>query len=151
MKIGELASATECPVETIRFYEREGLLSPARRNPDNNYRHYDQNHLDNLFFIRRCRSLDMTLDEIRTLLNARVQIQDDCEQINQLIQMHLLHVQTRINELKALELELDQLRTQCLNATNMENCGILRELDKHEICPEAHGTTHSHVGGSHQH
>jgi hypothetical protein len=67
MKIGELAILTHTPVETIRYYEREGLLPEAART-GGNYRIYDQAQAARLSFIRHCRGLDMTLDEIRTLL-----------------------------------------------------------------------------------
>ncbi|MCV6070998.1 MerR family transcriptional regulator, partial [Escherichia coli] len=67
MKIGELAQTAGTGVETVRFYEREGLLPlPARSS--GNYRVYNGEHVDRLAFIRHCRSLDMTLDEIRVLL-----------------------------------------------------------------------------------
>ena len=58
MKIGELARQAGCQVETVRYYEREGLLQPAIRDQTNNYRHYDSTHLERLMFIRRCRALD---------------------------------------------------------------------------------------------
>ena len=64
MKIGELATLTGCPVETIRYYEREGLL-PAPSRSAGNYRQYDTAHVERLSFIRHCRSLDMTQEEIR--------------------------------------------------------------------------------------
>ena len=67
MKIGELAKLTDCPVETIRYYEKENLLPPPART-DGNYRIYGEAHAQGLSFIRHCRSLDMTLDEIRVLL-----------------------------------------------------------------------------------
>ena len=67
MKIGELAAASDTVVETIRYYEREGLLpEPART--ESNYRTYGDVHLARLQFIRYCRGLDMSLDEIRVLL-----------------------------------------------------------------------------------
>ena len=71
MKIGELAKLAQTQAETIRYYEREGLLPQARRS-EANYRVYDQSHIQRLAFIRHCRSLDMTLGEIRTLLHFRV-------------------------------------------------------------------------------
>ena len=71
MRIGPLAEATGTPVETIRFYEREGLIPPARRT-ENNYRLYTAAHAERLAFIRHYRNLDMTLDEIRSLLRLRV-------------------------------------------------------------------------------
>ena len=70
MKIGELAKLTDCQVETIRYYEREGLLPEPARS-EGNYRLYTQAHVERLTFIRNCRSLDMTLEEIRSLLNLR--------------------------------------------------------------------------------
>jgi DNA-binding transcriptional MerR regulator len=70
MRIGDLAEATGTAVETIRFYEREGLI-PAAQRADNNYRMYTAAHAERLAFIRHCRNLDMTLDEIRTLLRLR--------------------------------------------------------------------------------
>ena len=62
--IGMLAKRTRCQAETIRYYEREGLL-PAPARSQGNYRQYDSTHVERLSFIRHCRSLDMTLDEIR--------------------------------------------------------------------------------------
>ena len=67
MKIGELAEATGTQIETIRYYEREGLLPEPGRSTGN-YRIYDRVHADRLSFIRHCRALDMNLDEIRVLL-----------------------------------------------------------------------------------
>jgi Cd(II)/Pb(II)-responsive transcriptional regulator len=112
MKIGELAKAANTPVETIRYYEREQLLpEPART--DGNYRIYDDEHAQRLGFIRRCRSLDMTLDEIRSLLKFRDAPQDDCGEVNQLLDDHIGHVAARISELKTLEKQLKALRLQC--------------------------------------
>ncbi len=67
MKIGELAQATQTDIQTIRFYEREKLLRPLGRTAGN-YRIYDESDVHRLAFIRHCRSLDMSLDEIRLLL-----------------------------------------------------------------------------------
>lgn len=91
MKIGELAKLTDTQVETIRYYEREGLL-PAPARSDGNYRLYTQAHMERLSFIRNCRSLDMTLEEIRNLLNLRDSPQDQCESVNALIDEHIEHV-----------------------------------------------------------
>lgn len=129
MKIGEIAQHVGCTVETIRFYEKEGLLQKPLRNTENNYREYQQLHLERLRFIRRCRSLGMTHDEIRTLLAARNQ-QDDCIGINQLVDQHLQHVQHRIQELLTLEQELQALRLQCHGDSSIQACGILRELER---------------------
>ena len=70
MRIGELGKKADCLVQTVRFYESEGLLPEPARS-EGNFRLYDEVHLQRLLFIRRCRAKDMTLDEIRQLLNLR--------------------------------------------------------------------------------
>jgi Cd(II)/Pb(II)-responsive transcriptional regulator len=136
MKIGELAAATDTGVETIRFYEREGLL-PAPARSASNYRHYEAGHVQRLQFIRRCRSLDMALDEIRALLALAARPQAGCEAVNALLDEHIQHVASRIRELHALEGELRELRAHCRvgqgGATGAGDCGILQAL--HQAAP----------------
>ena len=69
MRIGELSKLSGVAVETIRFYENEGLIPKAARSM-NNYRSYTESHLKRLQFIRHCRSLDMSLDDIRLLIDV---------------------------------------------------------------------------------
>lgn len=148
MKIGELAKQVGVTVETIRYYENEGLLHPALRNPANNYRRYDQGHLERLIFIRRCRTLAMTHSEIKVLLQARIQPDASCETINELIDEHIHHVQARMAELKILETQLIELRSQCHAALTTRDCGILRELDHPTDELTEAPSVHSHVPGS---
>ena len=101
LKIGELAKHTGSQVETIRYYEREGLL-PAPARSEGNYRLYGQSHVERLQFIRHCRSLDMTLEEIRSLLAFRDAPEESCSAVNDLLDKHIDHVATRIKELQAL-------------------------------------------------
>lgn len=129
MKIGELARQVGCSVETIRFYEKQGLLQTALRNGENNYREYQPQHLQRLRFIRRCRSLGMTHQEIHTLLNLKNSA-DGCLAVNDLIDIHLQHVRHRIAEIQALEQELLTLRQQCQGSPNLQQCGILQELQR---------------------
>lgn len=127
MKIGELSAASDTSVETIRYYEREGLLpEPARTQ--GNFRSYEASHLERLQFIRYCRGLDMTLDEVRVLLRVKDNPSDDCGNVNDLIDQHIGHVSTRIRELKALESELKALRQRCGTARASDQCGILTGL-----------------------
>src|SRR4051812_34930501 len=105
LKIGELARRTGCLVETIRFYEREGLLMPPARS-EGNYRLYGAVHLARLLFIRHCRSLDMTLDEIRKLLHFIDAPEENCGAVNTLLDKHIGHVGDRIAELTALQAQL---------------------------------------------
>jgi len=149
MKIGELAKITDCQVETIRYYERESLLPPPARS-DGNYRLYTQAHVERLTFIRNCRILDMTLDEIRNLLTLRDSPQDQCQSVNDLIDEHIHHVKARIDGLVALQEQLVALRKKCHGGTAEEHCAILQrlEISGAVTVPDAE---HSHVGRSHGH
>jgi Cd(II)/Pb(II)-responsive transcriptional regulator len=148
MKIGELAKLTDCQVETVRYYEREGLLPPPARS-DGNYRVYTQAHVERLTFIRNCRSLDMTLEEIRSLLSLRDSPQDQCESVNALIDEHIQHVNARVASLQALQAQLLELRQRCIDGT-LEHCGILQQLEASGGVVAAE-SEHSHVGRSHGH
>lgn len=147
MRIGELATATGTPVETVRFYEREGLLPPARR-ADNNYRMYLPAHVERLAFIRQCRNLDMALDEIRALLQLRDAPAEDCGEINVLLDAHIGHVAQRIRELRSLEKDLRALRARCLSPQAIKDCGILNELDQ-AASTAAAAPRRRHVQGTH--
>ncbi len=127
MKIGDLAKRADCSVDTIRFYEKEGLL-PNPLRTSGNYRDYDDRHLESLLFIRHCRALDMSHEEIRQLLHWREQPSEPCREINTLIDQHILHVTDRIRRLQALEMQLKSLRDRCNSEREVEACGILQEL-----------------------
>ena len=150
MKISELAKAAHTQSETIRYYEREGLLpEPARTEA--NYRSYDSSHLTRLLFIRHCRSLDMTLGEVRTLLHFKDAPEENCAQVNGLLDAHVGHVVQRIKELKALEKELRLLRLQCANSQLAADCGILEGLDQaaRQAPPAGVPGRAGHVHGAH--
>ncbi len=147
MRIGNLAEATGTPVETIRYYEREGLL-PAARRSENNYREYTAAHAERLAFIRQCRNLDMTLDEIRSLLRLRDAPPADCGEINTLLDDHIGHVGQRIRELRALEKDLKALRARCASPQAIDACGILNQLDS-AAAQGATPSTHRHIRGVH--
>ncbi len=148
MKIGALAEATGTPVETIRFYEREGLLPPPTR-ADNNYRMYRPLHVERLAFVRQCRSLDMTLDEIRALIELRESPAQDCGEINALLDEHIGHVARRIGELRALEKDLKALRTRCTSPHAMAECGILSGLDRAASAKPAQAARKPRLHGTH--
>ena len=143
MKIGELAHAANCSAETIRYYEKAGLLPPPSRS-DSNYRQYESFHLERLRLIRNCRSLDMSHDEIRSLLNSLDTAADDCEPVNRLLDEHIGHVDARINELSLLREQLVELRKRCAEGQAVEHCGIIEGLSAMEVPPSSsHG---SHLG-----
>lgn len=127
MKIGELASRTGCSVETLRYYEREGILPEPARSAGN-YRLYGEVHAERVDFIRHCRALDMTLDEVRTLLGLHDHPDQPCDEANALIEEHLEHVALRIDQLQRLEHQLVALRQRCAGHGTTAECGILQEL-----------------------
>ena len=135
MKIGELAAASDTAVETVRYYEREGLL-PAPARTESNYRSYDSDHLARLLFIRYCRGLDMSLDEIRVLLRLKDSPHENCADVNAVLDEHIGHVSRRIKELRALEKELRELRAQCQVAREAQECGILERLARASTTPK---------------
>ena len=151
MKIGELARATRTTAETIRYYERSGLLDAPPRS-EGNYRIYTPAHVERLSFIRHRRNLDMTLDEIRALLRFQQEPLQNCAQVNDLLDEHIGHVAARIRELQALELQLQALRETCREARQVCECGILRTLQEHaQQDPEPASTpsAEGHVHGTH--
>jgi Cd(II)/Pb(II)-responsive transcriptional regulator len=144
MKIGELASATETAIDTIRFYEREGLLPPPARSTGN-FRLYEALHLERLQFIRFCRSLDMSLDEVRVLLRFKDRPAEDCGDVNALLDEHIGHVSKRIKELKLLERQLKELRQRCGTARSADQCGILSGLAQAAQEPAAAPAARGHL------
>lgn len=146
MKIGELSRATDTAVETIRFYEREGLLPEPKRSTAN-YRMYTSAHTERLAFIRNCRNLDMALDEVRALLRFKDAPQSDCGNVNSLLDEHIGHVSQRIRELRGLERQLRALRARCPAPGDGRRCGILGGLE--QSSDRARKGSARHVRGTH--
>jgi Cd(II)/Pb(II)-responsive transcriptional regulator len=126
MRIGELAEQAGCDVQTVRFYEREGLLEAPERE-DSGYRRYATRHLQRLQFIRHCRSLDIPLPDIRELLAFAAAPNRSCSQVNALLDEHIATVQQRLKALRALEKQLVALRRQCDGDTS-HPCAILESF-----------------------
>lgn len=127
MQIKQLASATGVDIETIRFYEKQGLLpEPARK--ENGYRDYDTTHLERLSFIRHCRALEMSLSQVAVLLGFVDQPGVGCGDVNLLVDQQLAKVRARLESMQALEKQLLQLRARCIDGRGTHACGILTEL-----------------------
>jgi len=131
MQIKDLARRTGVDTETIRYYEKQGLLSaPARR--DNGYRDYGDAHLERLAFIRHCRALDMPLADVRVLLGFLEQPAGECGDVEALVDQHLARVRARLASMHALENQLLRLRERCngghMDPLGQRHCGILEEL-----------------------
>ncbi len=127
MRIGELGKAAGVDIETIRYYEKAGLL-PAPSRQANGYRAYGEAQLERLAFVRHCRALDMPLAEIKRLLDFLGQPMAACGDVDQLIDQQLMRVRTRIKSLRALERQLSALRGCCATPHIAADCGILHEL-----------------------
>jgi DNA-binding transcriptional MerR regulator len=126
LAIGDLARATGTTVETIRYYERIGLL-PAPGRTAGNYRAYGRAHLNRLSFIRRARDLGFPLDEVRALLRLSDLRDQSCAEVDRIARVHLDEVVRKINDLEALGAELRQLIGQCRHGTVAE-CRIIEAL-----------------------
>ncbi|MBK7956134.1 MAG: Cd(II)/Pb(II)-responsive transcriptional regulator [Candidatus Accumulibacter sp.] len=127
MRIGELAQRSDCDVETVRFYEREGLLDlPAREA--NGYRRYTETHLVELKFIRHCRSLGMGLPDVRVLRSFQANPELACDEINQLIDGQIERIHQQLDALHLLERQLHALRDTCHANRKASQCGIMRNL-----------------------
>lgn len=128
MKIGELARQAGCDVETIRYYEKVGLLPEPVRS-DAGYRNYQPEQQERLQFIRHCRSLQMSLADIRVLLSFRSEPAAECYGVNDLLDHHIGLIRVRMEELQSLEQQLIKLRLQCEVPHSIQECGILQNLN----------------------
>ena len=128
MHIGELAKVTGTKAETIRYYEREGILPPADRT-DSNYRDYSQDHLAALTFVRRARALGFSMAQVRELLALSDHDEKPCENVDNLVKDQLLEVERKISDLSALRDELMQLSRSC-QSDRIGDCRIVESLGR---------------------
>ncbi len=129
MHIGEVATATGLDTQTIRFYERQGLLPQPRRGP-NSYRVYDPSTITRLQFIRSGQGAGLTLAEIATILELREEGAKPCAHVRALLSAKLRKIQTRQRELAGLETELEGLisrshRLDPADCTDAQICHII--------------------------
>ena len=125
LAIGELSRRTGCNIETIRYYERIGLLPPPLRR--GRYRRYGASDVGRLAFVRRARELGFKLDEVRALLDLAVEGQAACAEVRGLAAAHLADVQAKIADLKAMELALIKAVRQC-DAGEAPGCPLIETL-----------------------
>jgi DNA-binding transcriptional MerR regulator len=129
MRIKEIADAAGVPADSVRHYEKVGLLAPAARS-DNGYRRYTAADLQRLRFIANCRALDMSLQEIRELLQALEQPGGDCSDVGRVVTGHLAHVRERMAGLRALERQLVQLLAACHRGEPLDRCALVEGLSR---------------------
>jgi MerR family mercuric resistance operon transcriptional regulator len=124
--IGELSKEFGCPVESIRYYEKIGLLPPARRCP-NGYRDYDDQHRNFLRFIIRTKKLGFTQDEVRRLTDLARQSRPACSTVYEILERQSAELRQRITELRKMESALKRLKRQCCEG-ELRVCPVIEEL-----------------------
>lgn len=128
MKIGELSKRTGLPVITLRYYENEGLIESQRTQAK--YRVFSEEMVQRVHQIKRFRALNLTIQEMKHLLDWSRQPQERCQETCHLIEAHLRQVTERKQILIELEAELQRLLDSCPNSKDSE-CAILREFSTH--------------------
>lgn len=139
IKIGEVARASGCSVETIRHYEKLGLLKPPKRG-DNGYRYYTAEAVKQLGFIRHGRDLGLDLHSIHELLNLTAHPDAQCHQVDAIASQHLQRIEARISALQALAQELRTVVTQCRGG-RIRECRIVEALFEPQSAPEGNPTS----------
>ncbi len=124
--VGRLAEATESKAVTIRYYERVGLM-PAPARTAAGYRCYTEHDRNRLLFIRRSRALGFSLADIQELLGFTDRREASCAEVDAKVDEQLAQVRTRIQDLRALEAELERLST-CCEGGIIEDCRIIESL-----------------------
>ncbi len=143
MKIGDLSRSTGCPVATLRFYEKKGLLQAPGR-AFNNYRIYGEEDIRRVGFIMHCRLLGFSLAEIREFLDFRSNPCKSCGWINELVERHIARIDRQIAALQHFKSHFESLRQQC-DGTGREHCGILEGLESFDLscCRQLQGMADS--------
>ena len=130
LKIGQLAKATDCNNETLRFYEQKGLLEAPRRTPSG-YRLYPASAVDRVVFIKRARNMGFSLKEIEELLSLQVdKAHSTCGDVKEIAEAKLTVIDTKINELLQMRSALEQITAACAGGdVPAEQCTILGALE----------------------
>ncbi len=136
MKIGELSKATGTNIETIRYYERIGLL-PAPLRTSANYRSYGEAHRARLAFVRHSRELGFTIEEIRSLLDLSDHPERDCGEADRIATSHLMQVERKIAQLDSLREELTRIVGRCRGGSAAD-CRVIEALGNHQLCDGDH-------------
>ena len=140
--IGDLARQTGTKVETIRWYERDGIM-PAPLRTSGGHRLYTQAHRDRLAFIRHARELGFPLEDVRGLLRLADDPERSCDEADAIARSHLAAVRSRIARLQALEAELSRMIAACSRG-RMAECHVIEVLadQSHAHClHDGHGGT----------
>ena len=130
MLIGEISKQTDLTKDTIRFYEKKGLLEVERSKSDfNNYKHYTSEHLKRLQLIKKAKRFGFTLNEISELLQLFDYRNANCSFLQEKVNRKLIDIDKRIQELKEIKnlilTEIQKAQIDCQSNTEDDNCKIL--------------------------
>ena len=129
LTIGQLAVLTGVTPETIRFYERDGVIPKSTRRGTGQYRQYSAADADRIRFVRRARDLGFSLDDVRGLLAlAEGDRRRRCGDVNEMAKAHLAQVNAKLEQLGALRDELNRLIQNCDADVSIESCTLLGAL-----------------------
>lgn len=130
LTIGKLAKACDVKVDTVRYYERKGLLLPLERT-ESGYRVYSTDSVKRLRFVRKAQSLGFTLEEIRELLELSEQPEADCSDIRDKASKKIEEVEKRIFDLVSIKESLTELSEFCPGKGKpLSDCSILKHFYK---------------------
>lgn len=129
MTIGQVAESTGLAVETVRYYEREGLIPEPPRSPSG-YRQYDADTVRRLRFVVRAKALGFTLREIAELLDLRIDSENNCARVRSHAAAKIADIQKRIAQLDAMRQALQGLVAQCDGDRPISTCPILDALEQ---------------------
>lgn len=127
MRIGEIASAADVSIQTLRYYERCGLLPPPERQPSG-YRKYDVEVVQRVRFIRRAQHLGFTLQEIRDLLGFWTESIHSCGVVEERATMTLKRIDEQIRDLKRIRSALAKYVNACRDHESLDSCPLLSAL-----------------------
>jgi len=129
MKIGEVSKLSGTRIETIRFYEKEGLLLEPERRPSG-YRQYDASTVERLEYIRQSKELGFTLAEIRELLELSFVSQSCCDHIRQRADAKIADIESKIRTLQQMKRSLGKIVAQCRNKNSADSCPLVHKSKK---------------------
>lgn len=131
MKIGQIAKACGVRIDTLRYYEKEGLIQPLTRT-DAGYREYDGRAIDQMRFIIKAKTLGFSLQEIRELLSLRIDREHHpCSEVKELAEAKLASIEAKIAELQRMHVTLKRMSDMCCGGPEpATQCSILDALEK---------------------
>ena len=132
LTIGKVAERAGVGIETVRFYEREGLLAEPPRSASG-YRQFDESIIKRLQFISRAKVLGFTLKEIKELLSLRVESYGTCDNMKAATDAKISDIDNKIQTLRRMKKTLTQLATACAKKEPTDDCPILAALDGRKV------------------